>query len=108
LTDCSNYFAKQMTKIYWHNHEFRFELRQIQARYPKTYQKVGKILQEQGVLEYNKDWKNQTKQDVLREWLSILQYMPKHVIPYGPMGDDRKWGEIDWTRRTTDLITEAA
>ena len=26
--------------------------------------------------------------------------MPKHVIPYGGMGDDKKWGEYDWTRIT--------
>ena len=103
MTDCLNYFAKQMTKIYWHNYEFRHELRSVQARFPKTYQKVGKILKEKGILEYNKDWKNQPKQDVLKEWLGIIQYMPKHVIPYGGMGDDKKWGEYDWTRRTMEL-----
>lgn len=92
-----------MTKIYWHNHEFRHELRSVAARFPKTYQKVGKILKEKGILEYQKDWKNQTKQDVLREWLGIIQYMPKHVIPYGGMGDDKKWGEYDWTRITMEL-----
>jgi len=88
---------------YWHNYEFRHELRSVAARFPKTYAKVGKILQEKGYLDYQKDFKNQTKTDIFREWLGILQYMPKHVIPYEGMGNNKKWGEYDWTKITQGL-----
>ena len=49
------------------------------------------------------DYKNQTNNDLLKEWIAILQYMPKHVIPYRGMGTDKPWCEHDWTRRTKDL-----
>jgi len=89
---------------YWHNHEFRFELRSVAAHFPKTYQKVGKILKEKGVLDY--DYKNQTKADVLKEWVAILQHMPENVIPYKGMSEtDKRWGEYDWTKRTQDLAS---
>lgn len=81
---------------YWHNYEFRHELRGIAAHYPKTYQKVGKILKEKGLLG----------NDVFEEWKGILQYMPKHVIPYRGMGNEKKWGEHDWTRRTQELAAK--
>ena len=92
-----------MEKIYWHHHEFRHELRGVAAHYPKTYIKVGKILKEKGLLDYHYDYKNQTNDDLLKEWIAILQYMPKHVIPYRGMGTDKPWCEHDWTRRTKEL-----
>ena len=48
-----------MEKIYWHHHEFRHELRGIAAHYPKTYIKVGKILKEKGLLDYQQQEKYQ-------------------------------------------------
>ena len=81
---------------YWHDHEFRHELRGIADHYPKTYQKVGKILKEKGLLG----------NDVFEEWTAILQYMPKHVIPYRGMGDNKTWGEYNWTRRPQELAAK--
>ncbi len=82
---------------YWHDHEFRHELRSIADHYPKTYQKVGAILKEKGLLDNG---------NVFEEWVAILQYMPKHVIPYRGMGDNKTWGEYNWARRTQELAAK--
>ena len=82
---------------YWHNHEFRHELRGIAAHYPKTYQKIGAILEKKGFLGND---------NLLEEWVAILQYMPKNVIPYRGMGNEKTWGEYNWTKRTQEVAAK--
>jgi hypothetical protein len=68
-------------------------MREIAARYPITYKKVGKTISALGF-----DTTAEPEPEVtFRMMLAILASMPPHVIPYGSMGDDTPWAETDWS-----------
>tara|TARA_R100001082_G_C4270294_1_gene119453 strand:- start:99 stop:401 length:303 start_codon:yes stop_codon:yes gene_type:complete len=81
-----------VTKHYWHSYEFRF-LRYTAGHYPKTYQRVGKQLEELGIF---KDRELDNKEQLKREFFAIIAAMPPHVVPFAPYGNNKKWREIDW------------
>ena len=87
---------------YWHPHALRRPMREIAARYPITYRKVGKKMAARGFNLQGEVSRAETYQLML----GILAAMPPHVIPYGSMGDDTPWGEYNWTSFLTDLQTE--
>ena len=51
---------------YWHDHTLRLPLREVAARYPKTYQKVGDQLREMGLTSEGKSWE-ESKKIVLKQ-----------------------------------------
>lgn len=85
---------------YWHPFALRRPLREIAARYPVTYRKVGELIAARG---FNLT-KESTPADTYEIMVAILAAMPPHVIPYGPMGDDTPWGEINWAPFLADLL----
>ncbi len=90
----------KMTKqFYWHSYEFRF-LREIQARYPKTYQKVGRQLEANGIFDHRKSKPNNppTKEELQAEFFAILAAMPPHIIPFEKMGNPTQWKDINWLK----------
>ena len=84
---------------YWHPYRLRRPMREIAARYPITYRRVGEKIEALGFdLSIEP-----SKEDCYRMMLSILAAMPPHVIPYGSMGDDTPWALTDWTSLLADL-----
>ena len=84
---------------YWHPYRLRRPMREIAARYPITYRRVGEKIAALGfdlTVEPSKD-------DCYRMMLAILAAMPPHVIPYGSMGNDTPWALTDWTSLLADL-----
>ena len=78
-------------------------MREIASRYPITYKKVGKKIEGLGYdLSVEPD-----PHQVETMMLAILAAMPPHVIPYGSMGDNTPWGEIDWRPFVADLRGKA-
>lgn len=74
-------------------------MREIAARYPITYKKVGKTIEALGL-----DTTVEPEPEVtFRIMLAILAAMPPHVIPYGSMGDDTPWSHTDWAPLFDDL-----
>ena len=74
-------------------------MREIAARYPVTYERVGRIVQARGF-----DCSiHAGRSEPRRVMLAILAAMPPHVIPYGSMGDHTPWGSIDWEPFLDDL-----
>ena len=74
-------------------------MREIASRYPVTYKKVGKKVEALGY-----DLTVEPKPyEIETMMLAILAAMPPHVIPYGSMGDNTPWGEIDWRPFIADL-----
>ena len=74
-------------------------MREIAARYPITYRRVGENIEALGfdlTVEPSKG-------DCYRMMLAILAAMPPHVIPYGSMGNDTPWALTDWTSLLADL-----
>jgi hypothetical protein len=90
------------SKTYWHPYALRRPMREIAARYPITYRKVGEKVRAMGFDFQNEPSKAETHQLMV----AILAAMPPHVIPYGSMGDDTPWGEYNWFSFLTDLQTE--
>ena len=84
---------------YWHPWALRRPMREIAARYPITYKKVGKAVETLG-FDLTVE---PSKADCYRMMLVILAAMPPHVIPYGSMGDDTPWALVDWTSLLADL-----
>ena len=84
-----------MIARYWHPHALRRPMREIAARYPVTYRKVGEAMTAQGfdVDLCRADW---PAAESFRLFVAILAAMPPHVVPYGSMGDETPWGRIDW------------
>lgn len=81
---------------YWHDYSLRFPLREVAARYPKTYQKVGDQLRELDLTSDEKSWEESMK-IVYRQWIATLAAMPPHVQPYKSMGDTKTWAQQDWS-----------
>jgi len=78
-------------------------MREIAARYPITYRKVGKKVEALGY-----DLSTEPPPHHIHTMMyAILAAMPPHVIPYGSMGDNRTWGEIDWREFIADLHADA-
>jgi hypothetical protein len=77
-----------ITMTYWHPHALRHPMREVAARYPITYRRVGEKVEALGL---------DSSGDSYRIMVAILAAMPPHVIPYSQMGDDTPWGEIDWS-----------
>ena len=87
------------SKTYWHPYALRRPMREIAARYPITYRKVGEKVRAMGF-----DFEDElTKAETHQLMVAILAAMPPHVIPYGSMGDDTPWGEYNWFSFLTDL-----
>ena len=84
---------------YWHPHALRRPMREIAARYPLTYRKVGEKMAARGFNLQGEVSKAETYQLML----GILAAMPPHVIPYGSMGNDTPWALTDWTSLMDDL-----
>jgi len=85
--------------MYWHPYALRHPMREVAARYPVTYKKVGETIEALGfdlAVE-------PSKSDCCRMMLAIIAAMPPHVIPYGSMGCDTPWSLIDWTSLLVDL-----
>ena len=78
-------------------------MREIAARYPITYRRVGEKVEALGY-----DLSSEPAPHHIHTMMfAILAAMPPHVIPYGSMGDDRTWGEIDWREFIADLSADA-
>ena len=78
-------------------------MREVAARYPKTYKKVGEVL---GSLGYDVDPDSNYRHtpDELRSmFLAIISAMPPHVKPYRSMGCDKTWAELDWSDMLSSL-----
>ncbi len=87
---------------YWHPWALRRPMREIASRYPITYKRVGKTIEALGY-----DLTIEPKAEVsYRMMISILAAMPPHVIPYGSMGDNKSWGEVNWEGFLEDLYVE--
>ena len=87
---------------YWHPWALRRPMREIASRYPTTYKKVGKTIESLGY-----DLTVEPKAEVTyRMMIAILAAMPPHVVPYGSMGDNKSWGEINWQPFLDELYTE--
>ena len=84
---------------YWHPFALRYPMREIAARYPITYKKVGETIEALG-FDLTVE---PSKAECSRMMLAIIAAMPPHIIPYGSMGDDRPWALIDWTSLVADL-----
>ena len=67
-------------------------MREIAARYPVTYRRVGDAVAARGLNFVGEPSPPETR----RIMLAIIAAMPPHVIPYGSMGDNTTWGLIDW------------
>ena len=67
-------------------------MREIAARYPVTYRRVGDAVAARGLDFVGEPSPSETR----RIMLAIIAAMPPHVIPYGSMGDNTPWGLIDW------------
>ena len=76
------------TMTYWHPYALRHPMREVAARYPITYRRVGEKVEALGL---------DSSGDSYRIMVAILAAMPPHVVPYSQMGDDTPWGEIDWS-----------
>jgi len=77
-------------------------MREIAARYPVTYRRVGEKIEALG-FDLSVE---PTPKEICRMMTAILAAMPPHVVPYGSMGDDRAWSEIDWADFIDDLYTD--
>lgn len=88
-----------MAVKYWHPWALRHPMREIAARYPVTYERVGRIIDAHGF-----DCTiHAPPSEPRRVFIAILAAMPPHVIPYGSMEDDTPWGSIDWGPFLDDL-----
>tara|TARA_B100000902_G_scaffold139955_1_gene138010 strand:- start:1894 stop:2178 length:285 start_codon:yes stop_codon:yes gene_type:complete len=92
---------------YWHDHSLRYPLREVAARYPKTYQKVGNQLRELGLTSDEKS-REESKSILKKQWIAALAAMPPHVQPYKDMGDTKTWAQQDWTSVFTAIEKEVA
>lgn len=92
---------------YWHDYSLRLPLREVAARYPKTYQKVGDQLREMGLTSEGKN-REESKKIVQRQWIATLAAMPPHVQPYRNMGNEKTWAQQDWTSVFKKIEEEAA
>ena len=77
-------------------------MREIAARYPITYRRVGEKIE---ALGYDLSVEP-SPSDIHTMMIAILAAMPPHVIPYSSMGDNRTWGEIDWRAFIADLSAD--
>lgn len=95
------------TAPYWHDHALRLPLREVAARYPKTYQKVGDVLRKRGLTSEGKSW-GDSRKIVSEQWIATLAAMPPHVVPYQNFGDSKTWAQQDWTSemKHLDLYSE--
>ena len=92
-----------MTKHYWHSTEFKHILRGVASRYPKTYQRIGRQLEANGIFKYRGLNRQPTKEELQKEFFAFVAAMPPHIIPFYSFGNDKKWQEIDWFK-TYQLI----
>tara|TARA_B100001094_G_scaffold117303_1_gene113148 strand:- start:176 stop:748 length:573 start_codon:yes stop_codon:yes gene_type:complete len=79
-------------------------MREIAARYPVTYRRVGEKIE---ALGFDLSVES-TPKETYRMMTAILAAMPPHVVPYGSMGDDKTWAEIDWCEFMSDLSADAS
>ena len=77
-------------------------MREIAARYPITYRRVGEKIE---ALGYDLSVEP-SPSHVHTMMIAILAAMPPHVIPYASMGDHRTWAEIDWREFIADLSAD--
>lgn len=78
-------------------------MREIAARYPITYRRVGEKIEALGYDLSTEPPPSETHTMMF----AILAAMPPHVVPYRSMGDDKTWGEIDWREFMADLRADA-
>lgn len=90
---------------YWHDYSLRFPLREVAARYPKTYQKVGDQLRERGLTSDKLNF-GESKEIAKEQWIATLAAMPPHVQPYKSLGDKKTWAQQDWTSVFTAIEKE--
>jgi len=74
-------------------------MREIAARYPITYRKVGETVAARG-LACDVEPPLKVSYQIM---LTIIAAMPPHVIPYGSMGDNTPWSHTDWDSLLADL-----
>jgi len=67
-------------------------MREIAARYPITYRKVGETVAARG-LACDVEPPLEVSYQIM---LTIIAAMPPDVIPYGSMGDDTPWSHTKW------------
>lgn len=84
---------------YWHPFALRRPMREIAARYPITYRKVGETVAACG-LACDVEPPLEVSYQIM---IVILAAMPPHIIPYGSMGDDTPWSHTDWSSLLADL-----
>ena len=87
---------------YWHDSALKTPLREIAARYPVTYQRVGAELRKMGLTGEGlscEDSRNLAKW----QWIATLAAMDPSVVPYAAYGDHRTWAQIDWTSEMKHL-----
>ena len=84
-----------MITRYWHPYALRRPMREIAARYPVTYRKVGEAMTARG-FDVDPRGADLSASESFRLFVAILAAMPPHVVPYGSMGDETPWGRIDW------------
>ena len=88
---------------YWHPYELKSVMREVAHRYPKTYEKLGNLLLQQG-FDVSDSAKWHEASEVYRIWLVIMAAMPPHVIPNDRGEPDQTpWGEINWEQFTENL-----
>lgn len=75
-------------------------MREIAARYPITYRKVGDLIAARG-FDLTEEPPPAVSYEIM---VAIIAAMPPHVIPYGSMGDDTPWGENNWAPLLADLL----
>ena len=68
-------------------------MREIAARYPITYRRVGEKLEALG-FDLSAEF---TPETTYRMMVAILAAMPPRVVPFGSMGCDKTWAETDWS-----------
>ena len=79
-------------------------MREIAARYPVTYRKVGEAVAARGLGLDPHHWPSSAENYQIM--LAIIAAMPPHVIPYWQMGDDTPWALIDWGPFLADLLAD--
>lgn len=81
---------------YWHDSALKIPLREIAARYPVTYQRVGAELRKKGLTSEGLSW-GDSRNLAKRQWIATLAAMDPDVVPFAAYGDHRTWAQQDWT-----------
>ena len=84
---------------YWHPFALRHPMREVAARYPVTYRKIGEVIAARG-LACDVEPPPEVSYQIM---IAIIAAMPPHIIPYGSMGDDTPWSHTEWGSLLADL-----